>query len=116
MRTSDVDARIGRLQGWYRKSQGLDKKIKYDGILDIGGKKRCGSTHSRADFSFLKMYKSNHKIISSTIFDFCYFCLSVAHYAGLKPDAFLHKISDVFIRLNEKYSEKKNVVKREANY
>ena len=62
------------------------------------------------------MYKSNYKIISSTIFDFCLFCLSVKHYAGLKPDAFLHKISDFFIfRLNEKYNEKKNVVKREAN-
>jgi hypothetical protein len=112
-----LDASRGceRLQGWYRKSQGLDKKIKNDGILDIGGKKRCGSIHYMRNFHF-KMYKSNYKIISSTIFDFVIFCLSVTHYAGLKPDAFLHKISDVFIRLNEKYSEKKNVVKREANH
>ena len=43
---------------------------------------------------FFKMYKTNYNYFLQH-FRFCYF-LSVIHYAGLRPDAFLHKISDFF--------------------
>ena len=97
------------MQGWYRKSQGLDKKIKNDGILDIGGKKRCGSIRYVRKFHF-KMYKSNYKIISSTIFDFVIFVCQLHIMLGWDQMFFCTKlVISLFSGLV------KNIVKRKCH-